>query len=349
MTAAVGASRVGASRGLASRVVERAGAEFGIEVVAIEPIVGGLDRAASVWLATAADGREWAVKLTRRDNRFGLLLAQALTRAGVVGVPAQLTAGGDLPWSDGDEGRLSISAWIPGREAFETGLSRTEWRSLGELLRRVHAQEPPGVPGGDDGSGRRRGIRRAGERIARRLRTIERLVAAGSGEGDQDPAIRRTIAAWPDIRRRIDTLRTEASRLKKARTPTTRVSCHGDPHLGNVLVDDLGQPWLIDFDDAVVAPREVDLMLIELGVLFTMPIGAVDREAFHSGYGPIDLDHDRILRFGCVRAIEDLLDAVRDLLVGHPAHLPADLETLVDGVLSPRGLAGLVESRLSRM
>jgi spectinomycin phosphotransferase len=334
----------------ASLVVDRIRGEFGIEAVAVEPIVGGLDPDAVVWRVTGVDGRPWAVKLTRRDNRFGLLLARSLARAGVAGVPDQLECGG-LPWSDGEGGRLSISAWIDGREAFETGLSEPEWRLLGRLLRAVHDHEPPTVPAGAaaaDGAERRRGIRRAGARIGRRLRRIDRLVADPVPRSAPDPALDRVAAAWPDVRRRVVALRDAAARLKKARTPTTRVSCHGDPHLGNVLVDDDGQPWLIDFDDAVVAPREVDLMLIELGVLFTMPVSDVDRRAFHRGYGALDLDDDRILRFGCVRAIEDLLESVGDLLDGHPARLPADLETLIDGVLSPRGLAGLVEARLAR-
>ncbi|GAA4677594.1 phosphotransferase enzyme family protein [Frondihabitans cladoniiphilus] len=334
---------------LGSRIGAWLLADYGLTIDSLEPIVGGLDPEAAVWLAVDDLGRSWAVKWTRRDTRFGLLLAGALAQSAVVGVPEQLTSRQGHPWSDRRRGRLSVSAWVLGREAFETGLAPAEWEALGRLLRRVHEEPPPPVDAVGDGPAVRRGIRRAGARSTARLRRIDRLAAAaGTGE-DDDPVVARLLRAWPGIRARIVALREEAGRLRRTRTPTARVSCHGDPHLGNVLVDDAGQPWLIDFDDAVTAPREVDLMLVELGVLFTMPVTDTDRRAFHSGYGAVVLDQDRILRFGSVRAVEDLLQAVEDLLTGHPSHLPVDLETLIDGVLSEEGLAGRVEARLDRI
>jgi len=32
--------------------------------------------------------------------------------------------------------------------------------------------------------------------------------------------------------------------------------CHGDPHLGNLLIGADHDVWLIDWDDAFTAPRE---------------------------------------------------------------------------------------------
>lgn len=337
--------------------------DFGVRIVALEPVVGGLDPAAAVWSATDDDDTTWAVKWTRRDNRFGLLLAAGLTRDGVTGVPEQLTTVSGLPWSERADGRLSVSRWVIGREAFETGLDPDEWQALGRLLRRVHAEPPSTVPGvgafpGVDidvdidaaAAAARRGIRRAGERLRRRLTRIDDAVALiEAGEGPSDPAVSRLVCEWPEIRRRIDDLRRAARSLKSARRPSGRVSCHGDPHLGNVLVDADGQPWLIDFDDAVFAPREVDLMLIELGVLFALPVSDLDREAFHRGYGDETLDQDRIVRFGCIRAVEDLANAALELLAGHPGSDTADSEALIAGILSDAGLAGRVERRLEQI
>ncbi|WP_344794776.1 aminoglycoside phosphotransferase family protein [Frondihabitans peucedani] len=334
---------------------------------------GGLDPDAVVWRAVSDDGRVWAVKWTRRDNRFGLRLARSLAEAATPGVPEPRLSRSGRPWAAVDGGLLSITPWVDGREAYDTGLSAGEWLALGELLRRIHEHDPGrGLSrAAVDRGAPRRGIRRAGTHVKRRLSEVDGLVAAARAEvesGSADPAVRAFVAGWPAVRARIRALRRSASRLKRDRSPAVRVSCHGDPHLGNVVVDDAGQPWLIDFDDAVRAPKEVDLLLVDPGVLFVHRPSAADLEAFARGYGDTEVDEDRVLRFGCVRAIEDLVETAHELLAGEerpasavtasaaPASAApaspvtassADLLALFDGILSPDGLAGIVERRLA--
>ncbi|RKR74825.1 aminoglycoside phosphotransferase family protein [Frondihabitans australicus] len=320
--------------------------DFGLTSGEMVAATGGYDREATVWCATDDAGDLWTVKRTRRDNRYGLLLALALANAGVKGVPEQLTTAEGIPWSEHETDRLSVSRWVDGREAAERGLDEAEWTRFGSLLRRVH-EEPRLRPPRPDPRPRR-GIRRAGERIRHRLARVDALVADGGWPAENADAV-RIAADWAQLRERIGAFRTAAARLKAAKSPTVRVSCHGDPHLGNVIVDRCGQPWLIDFDDAVHAPREVDLMLIELGVLFTLPVSEGERAAFHSGYGPVDLDQDRLLRFGCVRAVEDLLDTVIAILAPGGTVPSSDLVAMLAGILSAQGLAGLVAARLTEV
>jgi spectinomycin phosphotransferase len=333
---------VSSSRKIEPRIRDWAEDDFGVTLDSTEVVVGGLDPDALVWRAVDADGLEWAVKWTARDNRYGLELARALGDAGTPGVPAPRVARDGSSWSDRAGGQLTVTRWIGGLDAFETGLDSAEWRAFGALLRSVHES---GVAAPVARTGRR-GIRRAGTHVRRRITQIDDLAAAGQGR--PDPEADRFTREWPAIRRRIVEMQRAAAELKDTRSATRRVSCHGDPHLGNVIVDESGQPWLIDFDDAVEAPREVDLMLIELGVLFTQPIADADRTAFRSGYGDVEVDEERIIRFGCVRAVEDLVETAHELLTGETDTPPAELLALVDGILSPNGLAGLVEERLSR-
>lgn len=359
---------VGLDGGVRAWVAE----DFGVRLTEAERFGGGLDPDAAVWQATGDDERVWAVKWTRRDNRYGLRLARSLADDGVEGVPAPLLSRAGSPWSDREGGRLSVTAWIAGEDAFDAGLDAAGWRGFGALLRRVHDHRLA-----DDGSAAsergaepataRHGIRRAGTHVKRRLAEVDALISAvaraadasdrdpapvTTDASDRDPALDAFLAGWPAARARIRRLRTEAGRLRRARTPTTRVSCHGDPHLGNVVVDEHGRPWLIDFDDAVEAPREVDLHLIELGVLFSLPISDEQRADFRRGYGTVALDDERVLRFGCVRAVEDLVETAHEILTGQEilpagaATSRAELRELFDGILSKTGLAGLVERRL---
>lgn len=207
----------------------------------------------------------------------------------------------------------------------------------------------------------RRGIRRV-------RRPLADLLAETDERIDAQPESRpRLTALWRANRSRLDALADAERRLKRARTPTSRVPLHGDPHPGNVVIDESGRPWLIDFDEATVAPREADLLLIELGVIYSRPISDVQRSAFRAGYGEALIDDERIVRFGCVRAVEDVAATVALALadpepeereaapvpasrLGRAASalpVPTPLDLLA-GQLGPHGLVSLVETALRR-
>ena len=85
-----------------------------------------------------------------------------------------------------------------------------------------------------------------------------------------------------------------AAQLKTTRKSTQRVSCHGDPHLGNVIVDERGQPWLIDFDDAVDA-SVIAKTLRAHGVVDTDPYRKLGRNQLRVGMFP-NVDPDDVSR-----------------------------------------------------
>ncbi|QHC69204.1 aminoglycoside phosphotransferase family protein [Rathayibacter sp. VKM Ac-2801] len=329
--------------------------EFGVGLVDLEPVVGGLDHGARVWCASDADGALWSVKASRRDGRFGLALSAGLGEAGVRGIASPRRASDGLPWTEDAGQRVSLAPWILGEDAVETGEDALDWHGFGAVLRSVHDAEPPAVA-----PPVRRGIRRLRRRPADLLaETDERLTA--------DDAHPRLTAVWNEHRSRLDALALAERRLKRTRTPTSRVPLHGDPHPGNVVIDEAGRPWLIDFDEATVAPREVDLLLIELGVIYSRPITDGQRSAFRSGYGEALIDDERIIRFGCVRAVEDVAATVALALadpgpeereaapvpasrLGRAASalpVPTPLDLLA-GQLGPHGLVSLVETALRR-
>jgi spectinomycin phosphotransferase len=317
---------------------------WGLDVVDELPIVGGLDPDAAVWQVRDRSGDEWAVKATRRDCRFGLALAAALGPDSGVVAPLSTRAGDH--WAERDGLLVSVSPWILGDDAAEEGrgLDLDQWTELGTVVRRVHDQPPPSSI-----APLRAGVKRTGRRARVRLRDLDaRFVGAGQAPG-VDPEL---AELWHAHRDRLRHLETTALHLKEARGPTTRVSCHGDPHLGNVVVDPAGRPWLIDLDEATVAPREVDLVLVDLGVLPGLPVEPEHRAAFRAGYGDdVRLDDDRITRFGCVRALEDVTAVFAALEGAHSPQHDGDLLGVragLDDLLGPRGLVSLVEERLAR-
>lgn len=87
-------------------------------------------------------------------------------------------------------------------------------------------------------------------------------------------------------------------------------------HPGDPVVDEGGQVWLVDWDDAVIAPREADLMFVVGGVFSHAPVTDEQVQWFFDGYTPLtglvraDLDPDLMTYLRCVRALVDVLDLI---------------------------------------
>ena len=317
--------------------------EFGLRAETVERVPGGFDPAAALWRIVDEGGRGWAVKTTQRDCRYGLALAAAVSRDGFPGVvPPRLTRA-RIPWSLTGKSLVSVSHWIEGDDAMTVGLSPGQWGEVGKILRFLHEYRPPRSI-----APVRRGIKRIGQDARDRFKKLDRYFAALSLQKNADgySEAHHLTDLWHEHRSRFTRLDKMARELKALRTPAPRVPCHGDPHLGNVLLDEHGHPWLIDFDEATTAHREIDMVLIELGVLPRRPILLADRHAFWSGYGAFDLDETRLTRFGCVRALEDVTSVFRALTKSSDVAERNALNATLYDLLGPKGLIALVEGRL---
>ncbi|MFB9907596.1 phosphotransferase enzyme family protein [Allokutzneria oryzae] len=281
-------------------------ADFGIELVELRRVEHGADVAADVWHGVADDGARYAVKWSGGAMSTGLVVASRLAQLGVAGVPAPLpTTEGGL-WSEREGRRLSLVPWVSDRGALGGGMTAEHWSSFGTLLARTHAQAQE-LP---------------------RSNSHEQWRAAARELDASDLPLRRAVEA---LLRRADELAPVV-----AAQDAPHVVCHGDPHLGNVLLGD-DQVWLIDWDDAVLAPREQDLLFVLGGVLPFAPVTERQQAWFFEGYGPVEIDPARLAYYRCTRALEDLIVPAR---TGDE-----DAAEIVRGVLSP---TGLVTSALRR-
>ena len=317
--------------------------EFCLRAETVELVSGGFDPAATLWRIVDEGGRGWAVKATQRDCRYGLALAFAVSRDGFTGVVAPRLTRAQIPWSEMGKSLVSVSRWIDGDDAVITGLRPDQWGDLGKILRVLHEHRPPRSV-----TPVRRGIKRIGQDGRSRLMKLDHYFTSlwfQKNTADHSEADRLTDL-WHGHRSRFMRLDRMTRELKALRTPALRVPCHGDPHLGNVLLDEHGHPWLIDLDEATTAHREIDMVLIELGVLPSRPIRPPDRRAFWSGYGAFDLDETRLTRFGCVRALEDITSVFRSLITSSDVADMDNLRATLHDLLGPKGLIALVEERL---
>lgn len=325
--------------------------DFGVEVVSLSRVAGGADTTAAVWRAVDGGGRSYAVKLSRSELSAGLRATAHLATAGVLGVPAPLPARSGKPWSRHDGAQLSLTPWVAGRRGAEPGMEAEQWRSFGRLLADVHAADVPSrlraqLPVED--------YRPAAESTVRAVDALVRQAAAcGSGGTEPtDDLVAPLIHDWRTAADRIAMLTDRAGALgrelrgRQAQTVLT----HGDAHAFNVLVAADGQVWLIDWDGAMVASRERDLVFVVGGVLADHPVSPEQQSEFFAGYGRVDLDPARLAYHLCLRALEDVGGWASDVLdSGGTLRARADALAIFRGLLSPTGIAERAVSSLRKL
>lgn len=293
--------------------------DFGLDVTELTQVHHGADSAAEVW---NADDR-YAVKWSGGGTTAAHEVTAYLAAAGVRGVPAPVQSiSGDL-WSEHQGKRLSLAPWIAGARAAETGLTTEQWTSYGALLAAVHSQEPPQhlqdlLPP----------LNPVNRRMPALTRELDHRLTTQTPADDLEAELAHT---WQSHREAITAL---LERAAITPTPGRRVICHADPHLGNVLVTP-DQLYLIDWDDAVLAPVEQDLLFMLGGMGTLGPTTQSDQDAFFTGYGPADLDPTRLTYYRSARALEDVALWAEQAITGPDRK---DCLQILQGVLSPAGL-----------
>jgi spectinomycin phosphotransferase len=92
------------------------------------------------------------------------------------------------------------------------------------------------------------------------------------------------------------------------------VLCHSDLHGGNVLIDENGALYIVDWDDPIMAPKERDLMFIGGGVanIWNKPH---EKELFYKGYEKVDINMTLLAYYRHERIVEDIAIYGQQLLL----------------------------------
>jgi spectinomycin phosphotransferase len=335
-----------------ARLRDWVGEDFGIDLVSVDGVGYGADEAAQLWRGVSVDGAMYAVKLSGGGTPAGLVVSAHLAAHGVAGVVAPVPTRDGRLWSERDGRRLSVMPWVSEDRALGGGMTAEHWAAYGALLADVHATAVTDalvtqLPREDHTHDR---VASAARALQRRLKETAHEPA---GSGGNDHLVRALVAEWRTSAGLVTTLLEQADSLgRELRTrEAPGVVCHGDPHLGNLLVGAVDRVWLIDWDDAVLAPRERDLMFAIGGVLAFAPVSPQEQSWFFDGYGAdgvgaADLDRTRLAYYRCTRALEDLVDPAAQVLDAHRSSESerADALSIVRGVLSPTGLVSLALS-----
>lgn len=231
-------------------------------------------------------------------------------------------------WAGHDGRWLTVVPWFDGPTALEATPSRAQWVAWGRGLAALHDRPVTGEVA--------RLPREPGD-VGPVVALFDRADRAVAGCVPSDGPTSRLVECWAAGRARLRAVRERA--LAPVR-PAPAVPCHGDLHAGNVVLTGPGGVAFVDFDDAVLAPREKDLMFVlGGGVLPFRPVTGEQQLWFFEGYGPYRADPGLLAHFRCVRALEDVAEPAGRVLDRARSHAErAEALGYVVGALSRTGL-----------
>jgi spectinomycin phosphotransferase len=280
-------------------------AAYGIDVAALAFLPIGNDPASWSYRVEQAGGPARFLKVRAGQGMPGAAVPAHLHRHRVPNVLAPLPTTGGRPFAHLDGFAIALYPLLEATTGADTGLTPAQWRQLGAAVRQVHAvPPPPGLVG-------RETFRPAGREL------VPELEARLADPPPDDGPARALAASWRAHRHAVRAVAERTDRLggRLAGEPFSEVLCHADLHTWNVLVDDGRRLWIVDWDEAVLAPKERDLMFVIGGGLRRDLVAPADTDRFLAGYGDAAADPRLLAYYRAAWAVQDVVAYGREVLM----------------------------------
>lgn len=272
---------------------------YGITIETIEQLNVGADPTASVYKATAQDQSIYFVKVKQGLHPdLSTIIIDALGEAGIKNlIPCIKTKQGNL-YQISDNLTVTVFPYIEGQNGFSLNLQEGQWRELGKSLKAIHSiQLPPSIY----------------DQIPQETyspnwqKTLQSLEIMLKDLAPTDSIAVATQYLLKDNLPTIHLLMDHAERLSQGIENHNQdfVLCHADLHAGNIIIDQKGKIFVIDWDQPILAPKERDLMFIGSG------IGNVwnkdhEQKSFYEGYGEVKINLPLLAYYRIDRILEDI-------------------------------------------
>ncbi|MBP3966515.1 aminoglycoside phosphotransferase family protein [Paenibacillus lignilyticus] len=259
----------------------------------------GLDYSSAVYHAVSEQGDAYLVKVTSRSlYEPQYLVPRYLNDQGITGVVAPISTGSGALWTYVEDWTVVLYPFIDGDSSFE-GMTAEQWSKLGAILQRIHKIIIP-----PEGGMSLREETFDPTEYVRWIRTFEEQLARFEGGSTLD----RTLhASWIEHRltilSKLTALEKLAGTLQSRKIP--HVICHADLHPANVIRDQAGQLFVIDWDEVMLAPKERDFIFV----------GHPHAQAFFEGYGAAEVDEEVLAYYRLERVLQDLIECARNVWI----------------------------------
>lgn len=252
---------------------------YGIPVAHLDFLPLGNDSNAWVYRVDADGGDAYFLKV--KSGRFSqscLTIPRYLRDQGIRQVVAPLPTLTGTLFMCLEQFRLLLYPFIDGWVGMDVGLSDRQWAEFGAVLQKIHATCLPDWLSAQ--------LRR--EDFVPKWSDLVRILSLGIDEPFADPYQRELAAFWRQRRHEIAAIVSRTKELGQMlqQQPLPLLLCHADIHTANILIDQDDRLFLVDWDEALLAPRERDLMFV-VGDDITHTRQAA---LFFDGYGSAEIN-----------------------------------------------------------
>lgn len=267
----------------------------------------GADRDASVYKAETCDGKSYFIKLKHGCHlNPGVTLLAFLQASGIQQIiPPIKTIDGKLTYYINDF-TLIVYPFVNGQNGFCCSLNDVQWISLGKALKQVHQLDVP--------QSIKDQIKK--ETFSSKWRETLRSFESMDGNFANDEMAWKLQTFMKEHNEIIHRLVNRAECLSHMiqEKSTEFVLCHSDIHGGNVLIDENGAIYIVDWDEPIMAPKERDLMFIGGGVANVWN-HLHEEKLFYKGYGKTPINMEILAYYRHERIIQDIVEYCQSLLL----------------------------------
>ncbi len=280
-------------------------AGYGLDVAEVRFLPLGHDPWAWVYRAHVAGGQSYFLKVRRHGvNEAGLLIPRFLQDHGVSRVIAPIATLNGALWTEIGAYALIVYPFVEAQTGMMGGMTDAQRVEYGAVLRQIHeAPRPPELVR----------IMRPETFRPDGAASIRRIDADLAAQTLDDPYARALDPIWQARREQIVTVLDRAEELGRrfAATNPPLLICHADIHTNNVLVDESDHGiWVTDWDEAMLAPRERDVMFAVGGGISRKAVSPRAEALFLQGYqqvpGPVAVDPLGLAYYRYAWAVSDI-------------------------------------------
>lgn len=276
--------------------------EYELSVKRISYLPLGADWNTFVYRLITTGGTSYFVKIKKGDfNESSVTVPNFLSALGIRHViPALATQSGQL-WANLSTFKVILYPFVEGHPGFEGIMSKQQWLEYGAALKQFHSSNIPvhitsGIPK-DDFSPRWR-------------YAVKMILARVEKQTPDDPV---TIELADFLKSRRDEIFSVIKRAEQFAQmllgqPPEYILCHSDIHGWNLLIDNHGALYIVDWDSLIFAPKERDLMFIGGGHGDSGYSAHEEETMFYQGYGQPDLNKNAIAYYRYDRILNDIAE-----------------------------------------
>lgn len=273
---------------------------YGLTVEAITFLPLGADLNTAVYRITTSNKADFFLKLRRGEfNEDALFIQKHLSDLGLKQIIPPLPTTAEQLWTPLSSFKAILYPYVEGQNATDKKLSNEQWIEFGATIKRFHSAPIPKTITSS--------IQK--ETFSPKWReSVTTFLERIDDEIFEEPIAAQMALFLNSKSKEISKIvnRTENLACLLQTQPLDYILCHADIHGWNLLIDNEGALYVVDWDTLIFSPKERDLMFIGAGIGDSGRPPLEEETLFYEGYGSTPINQAAIAYYRYERIIEDI-------------------------------------------